>query len=74
MGSLAVIFGLYVVLWGKAKDKKEDNILEEEPVKQHIQETTIAIQDFPDFTSFKVDLEEPLLTNKSITNIVDDHI
>ncbi|XP_016472432.1 WAT1-related protein At4g30420-like [Nicotiana tabacum] len=74
VGSLAVIFGLYVVLWGKAKDKKEDNILEEEPVKQHIQETTIAIQDFPDFTSFKVDLEEPLLTNKSITNIVDDHI
>lgn len=69
-----MIFGLYVVLWGKAKDKKEDNILEEEPVKQHIQETTIAIQDFPDFTSFKVDLEEPLLTNKSITNIVDDHI
>ncbi|KAK4374920.1 hypothetical protein RND71_005597 [Anisodus tanguticus] len=75
VGSLAVVFGLYVVLWGKAKDKKEEIIVEEEPVKQHIQETTIKIQDSNSdwITSCKLDLEEPLLTKKS-TNNGDDNI
>ncbi|CAN4113314.1 unnamed protein product [Withania somnifera] len=80
VGSLAVIFGLYVVLWGKAKDKKEENIIitkEEEPVKQtNIQETTIiTIQDsnLDLITSCsKIDLEEPLLIKKSTSNIEDD--
>lgn len=73
VGSLAVIFGLYVVLWGKAKDKKEENIIvDEEPVKQsNIQETTITIQDSNSdliITSCKIDLEEPLLTKISKNN------
>ncbi|KAK4712900.1 hypothetical protein R3W88_018807 [Solanum pinnatisectum] len=72
VGSLAVIFGLYVVLWGKSKDKKEENIIvDEEPVKQHnIQETTIRIQDsnLDLITSCKIDLEEPLLTKISTNN------
>ncbi|XP_059290665.1 WAT1-related protein At4g30420 [Lycium ferocissimum] len=70
VGSLAVIFGLYVVLWGKAKDKKEEIIVEEEPVKQQIQETTITIQDSNSdlITSCKIDLEEPLLTKNSTSN------
>ncbi|KAH0654814.1 hypothetical protein KY285_029696 [Solanum tuberosum] len=72
VGSLAVIFGLYVVLWGKSKDKKEENIIvDEEPVKQHnIQETTITIQDSNSdlITNCKIDLEEPLLTKISTNN------
>ncbi|XP_049413116.1 WAT1-related protein At4g30420-like isoform X1 [Solanum stenotomum] len=72
VGSLAVIFGLYVVLWGKSKDKKEENIsVDEEPVKQHnIQETTITIQDSNSdlITNCKIDLEEPLLTKISTNN------
>ncbi|KAK6783655.1 hypothetical protein RDI58_017109 [Solanum bulbocastanum] len=72
VGSLAVIFGLYVVLWGKSKDKKEENIIvDEEPVKQHnIQETTIRIQDsnLDLISSCKIDLEEPLLTKISTNN------
>ncbi|KAM3336883.1 WAT1-related protein [Capsicum galapagoense] len=73
VGSLAVIFGLYVVLWGKAKDKKEENIIaEEEPMKQNnIQETTIIIQDSNNsdlITSCKIDLEEPLLIKKSTSH------
>ncbi|XP_015081885.1 WAT1-related protein At4g30420-like [Solanum pennellii] len=72
VGSLAVIFGLYVVLWGKSKDKKEENIIvDKEPVKQHnIQETTIIIQDsnLDLITSCKIDLEEPLLTKISTNN------
>lgn len=72
VGSLAVIFGLYVVLWGKSKDKKEENIIvDKEPVKQHnIQETTIIIQNsnLDLITSCKIDLEEPLLTKISTNN------
>ncbi|KAG9154620.1 hypothetical protein Leryth_022707 [Lithospermum erythrorhizon] len=58
IGAVAVIFGLYIVLWGKAKDiyvSKEDN-LHNNPTE------TVLIKDgLLDVTSLKVDLEQPLL-------------
>ncbi|KAG9143333.1 hypothetical protein Leryth_018603 [Lithospermum erythrorhizon] len=59
LGAIAVIFGLYVVLWGKAKDievKEEKTILEEDL----IDEKTLINE-----SSWKVDLEQPLLPDDS---------
>ncbi|KAE8657951.1 putative Auxin-induced protein 5NG4 [Hibiscus syriacus] len=61
VGALAVIVGLYVVLWGKAKD------LEEMDPKQ-LNDQTRVVQVIIDESSDKtgqVDLQEPLLSHKS---------
>ncbi|KAK9274552.1 hypothetical protein L1049_021801 [Liquidambar formosana] len=70
VGAFAVISGLYVVLWGKAKDleeiKKETDSKEENDQKRIME---ILIED-PSKKTFKSDLEEPLLSDKS--TIVDE--
>lgn len=55
-GGLAVIFGLYMVLWGKAKDHEE--IKEEEDLKQ---QNNINGENA---NTGGVDLEQPLLSEK----------
>jgi hypothetical protein len=67
IGAIGVIAGLYVVLWGKAKDLVEINI--EEKTKLQNDEARnivkILIDDSSKKTSCKIDLEEPLLSHKS---------
>lgn len=53
VGAFGVISGLYIVLWGKAKDFDE--------TKQELPQS--QMQD--DEISNRIDLEEPLLTDKS---------
>ncbi|KAG8367669.1 hypothetical protein BUALT_Bualt16G0097000 [Buddleja alternifolia] len=62
MGALAVVIGLYIVLWGKAKDHEE---IEEETSQMKKQN-----DQFSDNISCKIDLEEPLLSEKS-ANLVE---
>lgn len=57
IGGLAVIVGLYIVLWGKAKDYEE--VAEE--TKKPSDQTTLYAQ----VSDSKIDLEEPLLLQKS---------
>ncbi|KAE8726429.1 putative Auxin-induced protein 5NG4 [Hibiscus syriacus] len=59
VGALAVIVGLYVVLWGKAKD------LEKMDPKQ-LHDEARAVQVTIDESSDKTDLQEALLSHKSI--------
>ncbi|KAK4431919.1 WAT1-related protein [Sesamum alatum] len=59
LGGLAVIVGLYIVLWGKAKDYEE---VKEEIVKKQNNQTTLYADQVSDC---KIDLEEPLLSEKS---------
>ncbi|OMP05663.1 Drug/metabolite transporter [Corchorus olitorius] len=59
VGAFAVIIGLYVVLWGKAKDIEE--IKQETDPKL---DQVIIIDESSEKTC-KIDLEEPLLSNKS---------
>lgn len=53
VGAFGVISGLYIVLWGKAKDFDE--------TKQELPQSQMQDDDI----SNRVDLEEPLLTDKS---------
>ncbi|XVE71733.1 hypothetical protein DITRI_Ditri10aG0175400 [Diplodiscus trichospermus] len=61
IGAVGVIGGLYVVLWGKAEDYQVMN-KERDPESQNDRKSTIkeALQ-----TSYRLDLEEPLLSDKS---------
>lgn len=61
VGAIGVILGLYAVLWGKAKDHFD----EEEP-KLNLQsdDQAQAVKILRD-DSCKVDLEEPLLCDKT---------
>ncbi|KAE8730793.1 Detected protein of unknown function [Hibiscus syriacus] len=61
VGALAVIVGLYVVLWCKAKD------LEKMDPKQ-LNDQARAVQVIIDESSEKTDLQEPLLYHKSIND------
>lgn len=56
-GSVAVICGLYVVLWGKEKDEEEDGFKQPEDLNQ----TTQIDQE----ESCRIDLEQPLLISTS---------
>jgi hypothetical protein len=53
VGAIGVITGLYIVLWGKAKDF--------DGRKQELQQSNIV----DDEISNRIDLEEPLLAEKS---------
>ncbi|KAJ6914246.1 hypothetical protein NC651_016492 [Populus alba x Populus x berolinensis] len=66
IGGVAVIIGLYIVLWGKAKDfiKEEDGIDQRQAVK-------ITIQDSREG---KLALEEPFLSEKSNDIEEDDNL
>lgn len=63
IGAVGVIGGLYVVLWGKAKDLKVIN-KETDPESQNDQKSSMKT-DLVDETSYKHDLAEPLLSDKS---------
>ncbi|KAK6151490.1 hypothetical protein DH2020_014125 [Rehmannia glutinosa] len=54
IGGLAVIIGLYIVLWGKAKDHQHTN-----------NETTSLDDQTTSISDCRIDLEEPLLREKS---------
>jgi hypothetical protein len=53
VGAIGVITGLYIVLWGKAKDFDGS--------KQELQQSNMV----DDEISNRIDLEEPLLAEKS---------
>ncbi|KAL7224553.1 hypothetical protein ACSBR1_025925 [Camellia fascicularis] len=56
VGAVAVVIGLYTVLWGKAKDLEEFHV-EADPKPQNDQTTVKIMVD-------QIDLEEPLLSDK----------
>ncbi|PIN18225.1 hypothetical protein CDL12_09120 [Handroanthus impetiginosus] len=67
-GGLAVIVGLYIVLWGKAKGLEEMN--KEETVTSQIknqndQTTLLSTHEVSDNIGYTIDLEEPLLREKT---------
>uniref|UniRef100_A0A2N9EMA0 WAT1-related protein n=1 Tax=Fagus sylvatica TaxID=28930 RepID=A0A2N9EMA0_FAGSY len=63
LGAFAVIIGLYVVLWGKAKDLEEIK-QEVVPKLQHDQAKMVQVlrHKSPEKKNTKVDLEQPLLS------------
>ncbi|CAK9140294.1 unnamed protein product [Ilex paraguariensis] len=66
VGTLAVIIGLYVVLWGKAKEHEETNM--ETATRSQNDQTKavdVLIDESTNETTCKIDLEEPLLCKKS---------
>ncbi|KAJ4833128.1 hypothetical protein Tsubulata_006234 [Turnera subulata] len=72
VGALAVIIGLYVVLWGKAKDLED--IKPEIHQKQQLDQSAVVqvtVDESFETKTSKLDLEEPLLSPGS-TN-VDEH-
>ncbi|KNA17615.1 hypothetical protein SOVF_077790 [Spinacia oleracea] len=58
LGATTVIIGLYVVLWGKSEEVKE---------KLHLTSGACPVKIDQEKKSEKIDLEQPLLTNDSIT-------
>ncbi|KAA8522806.1 hypothetical protein F0562_009229 [Nyssa sinensis] len=66
VGGIGVIIGLYVVLWGKAKDLEESNVKTD--VNPQIDQTRIEqilIDETSEKMSSKIDLEQPLLSDRS---------
>ena len=64
VGAFGVIIGLYIVLWGKAKDLEE---IKQEMDPKLLNNQTKIIQVIKDESSektYKIDLEEPLLSDK----------
>ncbi|CAL5375037.1 unnamed protein product [Camellia sinensis] len=67
IGGVGVILGLYVVLWGKAKDLQESKV-ERDPKLENDQTKTVQIlvdESEERMSTIKIDLEEPLLSDKS---------
>ncbi|KAL3532935.1 hypothetical protein ACH5RR_006456 [Cinchona calisaya] len=62
-GAIAVIFGLYVVLWGKAKEYIKND--EEKKAEKQNTNHTIIIDESSEQTSYGIDLEEPLLPKQT---------
>ncbi|KAI3444087.1 hypothetical protein Pfo_000752 [Paulownia fortunei] len=69
VGALAVIVGLYILLWGKAKDHEEMKDETSQTKKQSDQ--TTLYNKISGNTSCNIDLEEPLLSENS-ANLGDD--
>ncbi|KAF4352821.1 hypothetical protein F8388_026363 [Cannabis sativa] len=69
VGAIGVIIGLYILLWGKAKDIK--NVIKEEIHDPNLHKNTVHEQrkqhniddDYMEKGSHRVDLEEPLLSD-----------
>lgn len=61
MGALTVIIGLYMVLWGKAKDHEQIKEEETSQMKQQIDTTSCGDDNI---ISCRIDLEQPLLSEK----------
>ncbi|XP_008223640.2 PREDICTED: WAT1-related protein At4g30420 [Prunus mume] len=65
VGAIAVIIGLYIVIWGKAKDpKKMKQEVDSEQPSDQPRTIEVFIDDSSEKTSCKIDLEEPLLPQK----------
>ncbi|CAL5328416.1 unnamed protein product [Camellia sinensis] len=67
IGGVGVILGLYVVLWGKAKDLQESKV-ERDPKFENDQTKIVQIlvdESEERMSSIKIDLEEPFLSDKS---------
>ncbi|KAL5537355.1 hypothetical protein UlMin_046243 [Ulmus minor] len=60
LGAIGVIVGLYIVLWGKAKELEE--ITQDRDPRKN---THVLINESSEKTNHKIDLEEPLLLDKS---------
>lgn len=65
IGAIGVIIGLYVVLWGKSKDLLESN----EETKLQIDEAGKVRISIDESSGKTIDLEEPLLPDKSSVSI-----
>jgi hypothetical protein len=66
LGAVGVIIGLYVVLWGKAKDLemiKHEAVPELQHDRAKI--VRVLIHESSENSGSKVDVEEPLLSRKS---------
>ncbi|KAK6235967.1 hypothetical protein SCA6_011304, partial [Theobroma cacao] len=65
VGAFAVIIGLYIVLWGKAKDVEEiKEGMDPKPLNNQTKIVQVIMDESSEKTS-KIDLEEPLLSDKS---------
>ncbi|CAN6725440.1 unnamed protein product [Malus baccata var. baccata] len=60
VGGVAVVIGLYIVLWGKAKDQQKTK-QETDPNQSRTVDQILIDDDSTEKTSCKIDLEEPLL-------------
>ena len=65
VGAIGVVIGLYILLWGKAKDTAENK---EEISNPKLQNSTDMKQvvDVLEKDCCKIDLEEPLLSDQSV--------
>ncbi|CAK9325743.1 unnamed protein product [Citrullus colocynthis] len=61
LGGVAVIIGLYIVLWGKAKDYVKEEGKEKQSVKKEEENCESAER----ISNCQIDLEEPLLSKES---------
>lgn len=59
-GAIGVIIGLYVLLWGKAEDVTK---IKEETFQKVYDESKLVDDGSMVKTSYKINLEEPLLTS-----------
>lgn len=66
VGAVAVIIGLYVVLWGKAKDPEESQTVSNPELQNNeARNVRVLIDESSDKTSCTIDLKEPLLPSQS---------
>ncbi|CAL5376512.1 unnamed protein product [Camellia sinensis] len=67
IGGVGVILGLYVVLWGKAKDLQESKVERDSKLENDQTKIVQILVDESEerMSSIKIDLEEPLLSDKS---------
>lgn len=66
VGAVAVIIGLYVVLWGKAKDLEESQTVSNPELQNNeAKNVRVLIDESSNKTSCIIDLKEPLLPSQS---------
>lgn len=66
VGAVAVIIGLYVVLWGKAKDLEESQTVSNPKLQNNeAKNVRVLIDESFNKTSCTIDLKEPLLPSQS---------
>lgn len=66
VGAVAVIIGLYVVLWGKAKDLEESQTVSNPELQNNeAKNVRVLIDGSSNKTSCTIDLKEPLLPSQS---------
>ena len=64
IGALAVIIGLYVVLWGKAKDLEEIKNEMHQQLQNDQSPVQLLIDESTEKKNCKADLEAPLLSSQ----------